>query len=198
MRPDELKDQRHECQAMREVLMRLTQEQLLEQPEQRGFLVPGSLGKTLGELMDLRILLECEGARQSIAHGDLEWEARLNAAHHKLEHIESKMRTATDLMALIPIWTRVDWEFHDTLLSACPSDTLRQVHRQIYERSRQQVATAITTPVSALRPCPNMKPSCKRRSTAMWPPVRPRFITICKPSGMIFRNGSDWPEHPPV
>ena len=144
LRPDELKGQyQMSASAIREVLLRLTHEKILEQPEQRGFHVPYASEKLLEELMGLRILLECEGARQSIEHGDIEWEARLNAAHHKLAHLESKMREADSIDTFVPIWTRVDWEFHDTLLSACPSETLRQSHRHVYERFRQQVVAAL-------------------------------------------------------
>ncbi|MEZ5534225.1 MAG: GntR family transcriptional regulator [Thiolinea sp.] len=144
LRPDELKGQyQMSASAVREILLRLTHEKMLEQPEQRGFHVPFASDKLLEELMSLRILLECEGARQSIERGDIEWEARLNAAHHKLAHLESKMRDADSINTFIPIWTRVDWEFHDTLLSACPSATLRQTHRHVYERFRQQVVAAL-------------------------------------------------------
>ena len=99
--------------------------------------------QNLIELMDMRILLESEGARQSMLHGDIEWEARLSAAHYKLAHLESRMHETGDIQSNIPIWTRVDWEFHDTLLSECPSQVLRQVHRNIYERFRLQVVATL-------------------------------------------------------
>ncbi|MFP1630808.1 GntR family transcriptional regulator [Zhengella sp. ZM62] len=144
LRPDVLKESYGiSASAMREILLRLAHEHLITQEEQRGFHVPVASEKRLTELMNLRILLECEGARLSIKHGDLEWEARLNAAHHKLAHIEAKMRAAADIIEFVPIWTRIDWEFHDTLLSACPSDTLRSVHRNIYEQFRQQVVAEL-------------------------------------------------------
>ncbi len=140
LRPDALKDEFEiSSSAMREAFLRLAHEHLLDQEEQRGFYVPHASEETLSELMQLRLLLECEGARQSMEAGDIEWEARLNAAHYKLAHLETKMRAAKDVSEFIPIWTRVDWEFHDTLLSACRSQSLRQTHRNIYDRFRQQV-----------------------------------------------------------
>ncbi|WP_333821640.1 GntR family transcriptional regulator [Pinisolibacter sp.] len=144
LRPDLHKDEFGiSASAMREVFLRLSHEHLLEQEEQRGFHVPRASERRLTELMQLRILLECEGARQAIEFGDIEWEARLNAAHYKLAHLETKMRATSDLTQYIGMWTRVDWEFHDTLLSACPSETLRQTHRNIYERFRQQVVLTL-------------------------------------------------------
>lgn len=144
LRPDAFKDSYGiSASAMREIFLRLTYENLLTQEEQRGFRVPVADEKRLTDLMNLRILLECEGAKESILNGDLEWEARLSAAHHKLAHIEQKMKAAPDIAPFVPIWTRVDWEFHDTLLSACPSDILRATHRNIYERFRQQVVAEL-------------------------------------------------------
>ncbi|MCT8997611.1 GntR family transcriptional regulator [Chelativorans intermedius] len=144
LRPDMLKDAYGiSASAMREVFLRLAHESLLVQEEQRGFRVPAASRRRLAELMNLRILLECEGVRQAIREGDLEWEARLAAAHHKLVHIERKMRSAPDIAPFVPLWTRIDWEFHDTLLSACPSEVLRATHRNIYEQFRQQVVAGL-------------------------------------------------------
>lgn len=144
LRPDVLKDSYGiSASAMREILLRLAHENLLAQEEQKGFHVPFASVKQLTDLMNLRILLECEGAKDSILNGDLEWEARLNAAHYKLAHIEQKMKAAPDIAPFVPIWTRIDWEFHETLLSACPSDILRFTHRNIYEQFRQQVVAEL-------------------------------------------------------
>ncbi|MGG7564886.1 GntR family transcriptional regulator [Rhodovulum sp. DZ06] len=150
LRPDALRGAYDvSASAMREVLLRLAVEGLVAQEEQRGFSVPTSDLALLGELMDLRVLLEGEGAVQSMRRGDMEWEAGLAAAHHKLAHIEARMRDAEDPAHLVPIWTRVDWEFHDALLSACPNRALREEHRAVYERFRQQVVAA--TPTAGFR-----------------------------------------------
>lgn len=131
--------------AMREVFLRLAAEGLLAQEEQRGFHIPAADPRRLTELMELRILLESEGAAASIRLGDLDWEAGLAAAHHKLAHIESKMREAADIAPLVAIWTRIDWEFHEALLSACPNRALREAHRDVYEKFRQQVVAAVAS-----------------------------------------------------
>ncbi|WP_313958452.1 GntR family transcriptional regulator [Chelativorans salis] len=144
LRPDMLKDAYGiSASAMREIFLRLAHENLLTQEEQKGFHVPFANEKQLTDMMNLRILLECEGAKESILNGDLEWEARLAAAHHKLVHIERKMKAAADIAPIVPIWTRIDWEFHETLLLACPSDVLRATHRNIYEQYRQQVVAGL-------------------------------------------------------
>ena len=80
----------------------------------------------------LRQLLECHALRQSFAQGDIEWEARVIAAHHKLAQMEARMasgdRTDTDL------WKRYDWQFHQALVSACGSQVLMHAHAAIFER----------------------------------------------------------------
>jgi DNA-binding GntR family transcriptional regulator len=146
LRPDALRETYDvSATAMREVFLRLVHERLLSQEEQRGFRVPDADERRLTELMGLRILLESEGAAGSITHGDVEWEAQLYAAHHKLAHIEQKMKDADDIAPFVPIWTRIDWEFHETLLSAGPSEVLRVTHRSIYEQFRQQVVASLSS-----------------------------------------------------
>lgn len=144
LKPDMLK-QSYGCSAsaMREILVRLTADGIVSLEEQRGFRVPASSEKHLRELTHLRVLLESEGAEMSISNGDIEWEARLTAAHHKLAHIESKMKDNSDLEPFVSVWTKCDWEFHDTLMSACGSDLLRQTHRAIYDKFRQQVVSEL-------------------------------------------------------
>ena len=131
--------------ALREVLLRLTGEGLIAMEEQRGFHVPEASETLLNETLQLRLLIESECARLSIAHGDLEWEARLNAAHHKLAHLENRMRNhpAERLCDFIDLWTRTDWEFHEVLASAAPSRTLRDAHLRSFERYRQQVVAMV-------------------------------------------------------
>ena len=156
LRPDRFRDEYGMgATAIREVFLRLTGERLLTLEEQRGFHMPEASLETLEETLAYRLLLEAEGARLAFEKGDLEWEARLYAAHHKLAHVDEEMPMFADLdrrmkeMAeikpLIPVWTRIDWEFHEVLMSACPSQTLRDAHRNSFERYRQQVVAILPT-----------------------------------------------------
>jgi len=144
LKPDEVRDRYGiSASAMREVFIRLAAERIVTAEEQRGFRIPEASEKRLTELMNVRILLECEGARLSMKYGDVEWEARMSAAHHKLAHIEKKMKDSRMIEPFVSIWTRIDWEFHDTLMSACGSDILRETHRSIYDQFRQQVVAEL-------------------------------------------------------
>lgn len=117
---------------LRETLNRLVSEKLVVAEGQRGFEVVPISAANLREIAALRQLLECHALRQSFAQGDLEWEARIIAGHHKLAQMEARMasgdRTDTDL------WKRYDWQFHQALVSACGSQVLMQAHAAIFER----------------------------------------------------------------
>ena len=57
----------------------------------RGFEVPPVTAQNLRELAGLRLLLEKSALEQSFAAGDVEWEGRVVAAHHKLERVERQL-----------------------------------------------------------------------------------------------------------
>ena len=144
LKPDELRI-RYSCAAstIREVLLRLSCDQLVDFQDQRGFRVPRVSARRLEELTQLRIIVEREGALLSLAQGGLEWEANLTAAHHKLAHVEDSMHAAADPSDFMEVWCACEWGFHNTLISACGSETLLAAYRDIYDRQRQQLVMAV-------------------------------------------------------
>lgn len=127
---------------VREVLFRLSTVGLVDFQEQRGFRVPKCSSEKLIELTHLRVLLEGEGCVLSIRMGGVAWEARLTAAHHKLSHIEKRIHAQDDPTELVDIWFSSEKEFHETLISACGSETLKHMHGLIYAQFRQQLMAA--------------------------------------------------------
>ncbi|KAG1648429.1 putative HTH-type transcriptional regulator BphR [Nymphon striatum] len=111
---------------IREVLFRLSTAGLVAFEEQRGFRARRTSRERQHDLTQFRILLEQEGVSLSMKHGDIEWEARLSAAHHKLSHIEAEVRRTGTVVPVLPLWSNAEWEFHDTLISACNSPLLRE------------------------------------------------------------------------
>lgn len=134
---------RYGCSAntLREVLLRLSSVGLVVFEEQRGFRAQPASAQRTSDLTKFRIMLEQEGASLSIAKGGIAWEAQLSAAHHKLGHIEAEIARTGDVEPLLPLWSNAEWEFHDTLSSACESPLLRQTFRTIYDQFRQQLIT---------------------------------------------------------
>ncbi|RLJ59263.1 GntR family transcriptional regulator [Litoreibacter meonggei] len=126
---------------IREVLFRLSTAGLVAFEEQRGFRARRTSRERQHDLTQFRILLEQEGASLSMQHGDIEWEARLSAAHHKLSHIEGEVRRSGTVQHVLPLWSNAEWEFHDTLISACRSPLLRETYKMIYDQFRQQLVS---------------------------------------------------------
>lgn len=117
---------------LREILNRLASEDLVVAEGQRGFEVSPATAANLREVADLRLLLEGHALKLSFAAGDLDWEGRVVAAHHKLAVIERQLLDgAAEHTA---DWVRYDFNFHNALISACGSKALLQLHASVFDR----------------------------------------------------------------
>jgi DNA-binding GntR family transcriptional regulator len=127
---------------LREVLNRLSSEGLIIAEGSRGFEVTPISAGNLREVAAMRCLLEAHAMRGSFEAGDMEWEGRVVAAHHKLAAMERRMSSGDRSMA--ETWKRYDWEFHHALISACGSKVLLETHATIYDRYlRYQMIAAV-------------------------------------------------------
>lgn len=117
---------------LRELLNRLASEGLILAEGSRGFEVASISPANLREIADMRLLLECHALRASFEAGDMEWEGRVVAAHHKLAAMEKRM--AAGDRAQEENWRRYDREFHQALVSACGSQVLLDTHSAIYDK----------------------------------------------------------------
>jgi DNA-binding GntR family transcriptional regulator len=115
---------------VREALSLLVADNLVQAQAQRGFHVTPMSLDDMRDLAATRIALECEALRQSVLNGDVEWEARVVAAFHRLSLIEE--RTMRDPVHLFNQWEPVNREFHDALISACPSVWTRRFLSILY------------------------------------------------------------------
>jgi DNA-binding GntR family transcriptional regulator len=117
---------------LREILSRLASEKLVVAEGQRGFEVAPISAQNLKEIAALRQLLEKHALEQSFAQGDIEWEARVVAAHHKLAMMEDRMQSGE--VGVTETWKQYDWQFHQALVSACGSGLLMQTHAVVFEK----------------------------------------------------------------
>ncbi|WP_069882695.1 GntR family transcriptional regulator [Bosea sp. BIWAKO-01] len=117
---------------LREIFSRLTPEGLVTAEGQRGFQVAPCSAEDLKEIAALRLLIERSALAQSFQSGDMEWEGRVVAAHHKLARMEASLLAGDRTQA--EQWKRYDWEFHQALVSACGSKALLNVHSGVYDR----------------------------------------------------------------
>src|SRR6266700_5487250 len=117
---------------LREIFNGLASEGLITAEGARGFEVASISPDNLREVAAMRQLLECDALRSSFEAGDVEWEGRVVAAHHKLASLER--RTAAGDRSEQEILRRYDWEFHNALISACGSRVLLEMHAGIYDK----------------------------------------------------------------
>jgi DNA-binding GntR family transcriptional regulator len=117
---------------LREIFNGLVSEGLITAEGARGFEVASISPDNLREVAAMRQLLECDALRSSFQAGDVEWEGRVVAAHHKLASLERRM-AAGDRSQDETLW-RYDWEFHNALISACGSRVLLEMHAGIYDK----------------------------------------------------------------
>ena len=127
---------------LRELFNRLATEGLLVAEGSRGFQVSAVSSTNLREVAAMRQLLECHGLKESFQRGDLEWEGRVVAAHHKLAAMEKRMAANDPYPA--ETWRQYDWAFHVALISACGSDLLLETYASICDKYlRYQMIAAI-------------------------------------------------------
>ncbi|WP_109808983.1 GntR family transcriptional regulator [Sphingosinithalassobacter portus] len=121
--------------AVREALSRLVPEQLVVSRDQRGFAVAPLSIADLQDLTDLRCEIEAVALRRSVEHGDVDWEAGILAAEHRLRG-EPVIVGDTE-PKLNPEWVTRHAAFHQALVSACGSRRLLALHNQLYEQSER-------------------------------------------------------------
>ncbi|MDG4718925.1 MULTISPECIES: GntR family transcriptional regulator [Thalassospira] len=129
---------------LREVLNRLVASGFVFVEGQKGFRVVETSPSNFMELTAMRLLLECDGLTASMKNGDVEWEARVAGAHHKLAAIEKKM-VVEQSRELTVRWSQYDREFHQALISACGSDLHLRLHREIFDQFRRYVVIELKT-----------------------------------------------------
>ena len=134
---------------LRELLNRLTSEGLIVAESARGFEVAPVSADNFRELANLRLLLECHALQQSFAYGDMEWEGRVVAAHHKLSTME-KRTLAGDRRGL-EVLKLYDSEFHQALLSACGSRVLLESHAAVFDKYVRYLMIAVVFREAASR-----------------------------------------------
>ncbi len=119
--------------AVREALSRLVPEELVVSRDQRGFLVAPLSPGDLIDLTDLRCEIESLALRRSVERGDVNWEAGILAAEHKLR-IKPVVAEGEDPLRK---WAQNHAQFHSALVSACGNRRLFSLHAQLYEQSER-------------------------------------------------------------
>jgi GntR family transcriptional regulator, carbon starvation induced regulator len=125
---------------VREALSSLAAEGLVERIEGRGFRAAPATVEDFDELVRARCWLEEVVLRESIASGDSAWEEQLVVARWRLSRIPRSASAARFVHS--PGWEAAHLAFHQALLAACPSSTLRAMAETLRERAERYRALA--------------------------------------------------------
>jgi DNA-binding GntR family transcriptional regulator len=121
--------------AVREALSRLSAEGLVVAEPQRGFRVAPISGAELRDMTAVRIEIEAKCLARAITAGDIAWEERVVAAHHRL--VRTPEREAGDADRLSDDWSDAHAGFHRALVAACDSPILLELREILYARSER-------------------------------------------------------------
>jgi DNA-binding GntR family transcriptional regulator len=126
---------------IREALMRLEAEGLVELEQNKGFRVSEVSQENLLDLMRTRIEIETIALRWSLEKGGVDWEASLLSAFHRLSR-QIKIDSANP-DAISEAWSKEHANFHSALVSACGSPTLLSIRSRLFEQADRYVALSI-------------------------------------------------------
>ncbi len=130
---------------LREALALLLSDVLVVAEGQRGFHVAPISLQDLADITHTRVLLETNALRQSIRNGDVEWEATLVAAFHKLSNSEERLEEKLDQRSNVHEWEQRNRGFHEALIAACNSRWQRYLIGLLYRQSERYRHLAITS-----------------------------------------------------
>jgi DNA-binding GntR family transcriptional regulator len=116
---------------VREAVTRLASEDLVVAAPQRGFRVRSLSLDDLRDLTWVRIQVETLALRESIAKGDVDWEADVLSAHHRLAGTSTQLEDGSPNLG----WMAVHGAYHTALCAAAGSPTLERIRRQLFDAS---------------------------------------------------------------
>jgi DNA-binding GntR family transcriptional regulator len=126
---------------IREALMRLEAEGLVELEQNKGFRVSEVSHENLVDLMRTRIEIEEIALRWSLERGSVDWEADLLSAFHRLSR-QSKIDPAKSGV-ISDGWWKAHADFHAALVAGCGAPTLLTIRNRLFEQADRYVALSI-------------------------------------------------------
>jgi len=131
LKPQDLARERGVSLAVvREALVRLVGDGLADRLPNRGFAVPAFSDRRWQEVAEARRTVEPLVLRLSLERGDLAWEARVRATHHRLARTppgEGRHYSAE--------WAEAHRIFHRTLLEGCGNPVLLETFDRMWTAS---------------------------------------------------------------
>jgi DNA-binding GntR family transcriptional regulator len=134
LKPQELaKEHQVSLAVVREALVRVGGEGLADRLPNRGFAVPDFSDLRWQEIAEARRTIEPVVLRMSIERGDVDWEARVRAAHHRLVRTPAYVPEEGEYYTAA--WAEAHRAFHRTLLEGCGNHALLETFDRLWTAS---------------------------------------------------------------
>jgi DNA-binding GntR family transcriptional regulator len=134
LKPQDLaKEQGVSLAVVREALVRVVGEGLADRLPNRGFAVPAFSNRRWQEIAEARRTIEPVVLRLSIERGDVDWEARVRAAHHRLAR--TPVYAPEEGEHYSDAWSEAHRVFHRTLLEGCGNPVLLETFDRMWTAS---------------------------------------------------------------
>ncbi|MET7683305.1 GntR family transcriptional regulator [Streptomyces sp. NPDC005423] len=134
LKPQDLaKEQGVSLAVVREALVRVVGEGLADRLPNRGFAVPAFSDRRWQEIAEARRTIEPVMLRMAVERGDVDWEARVRAAHHRLARTPAY--TPEEGEHYSGAWAEAHRVFHRTLLEACDNLVLLETFDRMWTAS---------------------------------------------------------------
>jgi GntR family carbon starvation induced transcriptional regulator len=128
---------RYDCGAipLREALNRLAGERLVLHSQQRGFAVAAISMDDFADLARARSMIGEIAMRESIAHGDAQWEEGILLAQHRLSKISRYLSVEPPVPN--PHYDCLHREFHSALFNGCNSKRMIYVAEELFDHAER-------------------------------------------------------------
>ncbi|TDD79638.1 GntR family transcriptional regulator [Actinomadura darangshiensis] len=134
LKPQDLaKDQGVSLAVVREALVRVVGDGLADRLPNRGFAVPAFSDRRWQEIAEARRTIEPVVLRMSVERGDVDWEARVRAAHHRLARTPVYAPEEGEYYSAA--WSEAHRVFHRTLLEGCGNPVLLETFDRMWTAS---------------------------------------------------------------
>ncbi|MDO0916642.1 GntR family transcriptional regulator [Streptomyces sp. DT2A-34] len=134
LKPQDLaKEQGVSLAVVREALVRVVGDGLADRLPNRGFAVPTFSDRRWQEIAEARRTIEPVVLRLSIERGDIDWEARVRAAHHRLARTPVYVPEEGEYFS--SAWSEAHRVFHRTLLEGCGNPVLLETFDRMWTAS---------------------------------------------------------------
>ncbi|MEU6479185.1 GntR family transcriptional regulator [Streptomyces sp. NPDC047017] len=127
------KEQGVSLAVVREALVRLVGEGFADRLPNRGFAVPAFSDHRWQQIAEARRTIEPVMLRMSIERGDVDWEARVRAAHHRL--VRTPVHAPEEGEYYSSAWSEAHRLFHRTLLEGCGNPVLLETFDRMWTAS---------------------------------------------------------------